>query len=70
MRHKKKLKEVEKIWLAKIEREYNNSKAKGERSGKKNAWKGGNINKRPVIDFDDKDNSDMNSVKKNNEKND
>ena len=53
------VKEAEKVWLAKIEREYNDSRAEGEGSGKEDAWRGGNMNRRPVIDSDDEDDSDI-----------
>jgi len=64
------LKEAEKIWLAKIEREYNDSRAEGEGSGKEDAWKGGNINRRPVVDSDDEDDSDMDGAKESDEEDD
>lgn len=47
------IKKAEEVWLAKIEREYNESRAEGEGSEKEDAWKGGNLNRRPVIDSDD-----------------
>ena len=53
------VKEAENVWLAKIEREYTDSRAEGESSGKEDAWKGGNMNRRPVIDSDEEYDSDM-----------
>ena len=55
------VKEAEKIWLAKIEKEYNDNRADAEGSGKEDAWKGGNLNRIPVLDSDDEeeDDSDM-----------
>jgi len=61
------VKEAEKIWLAKIEREYTDSRAEGEGSGKEDAWKGGNTNRRPVFDSDEEDDSDMDDAKESDE---
>lgn len=47
------VKEAEELWLAKIEREYADSRADGEGTGKDDAWKGGNINRRPTVDSDE-----------------
>ena len=55
------VREAEKVWLAKIEREYNDNRADTEGSGKEDAWKGGNMNRVPMLDSDeeDEDDSDM-----------
>ena len=55
------VKKVEEVWLAKIEREYSESRAKGDDPSNEDAWKGGNMNRRPAIDSDDEneDDSDM-----------
>ena len=59
------VKKAEELWLAKIEREYNESRVEAEGSGKEDVWKGGNSNRRPMIDSDeeDEDDSDMNEAK-------
>ncbi|MCJ1402876.1 ribosome biogenesis protein tsr3 [Xylographa trunciseda] len=59
------VKKAEETWLAKIEREYNESRAEVEGSGKEDVWKGGNLNRRPMIDSDeeDEDDSDTNETK-------
>ncbi|MCJ1337152.1 ribosome biogenesis protein tsr3 [Bachmanniomyces sp. S44760] len=55
------VKKAEEVWLAKIEREYAESRAGGGETGNEDAWKGGNMNRRPIIDSDaeDSDDSDM-----------
>ena len=58
------VKKAEEVWLAKIEREYAESRAEGDQGGKEDAWKGGNMNRRPVVDSDDEeDDSDMDREK-------
>jgi len=57
------VKEAEKVWLAKIEREYNDSRVDNESLPKEDAWEGGNMNRRPVFDSDDEDDSDMDGPK-------
>ena len=59
------VKRAEKVWLTKIEREYNESRAEAEGSGKEDVWKGGNLNRRPMIDSDedDENDSDMEEAK-------
>ncbi|MCJ1286162.1 ribosome biogenesis protein tsr3 [Xylographa opegraphella] len=52
------VKRAEEVWLAKIEREYNDSRAEAEGSGKEDVWKGGNLNRRPMVDSDDSDEDD------------
>ena len=49
------VKKAEEIWLAKIEREYSESRVEDGGTGGEDAWKGGNMNRRPVIDSDDED---------------
>ncbi|MCJ1477077.1 ribosome biogenesis protein tsr3 [Lambiella insularis] len=49
------VKKAEEAWLAKIEREYNESRIEAEGSGKEDAWKGGNLNRRPMVDSDDEE---------------
>lgn len=52
------VKTAEEAWLAKIEREYTENRADGGGIGKEDAWKGGNTNRRPVIDSDEEDDDD------------
>ena len=52
------VKRAEESWLEKIEREYSESRAGGEDGHKEDAWKGGNINRRPIIDSDDENEED------------
>lgn len=52
------VKKAEEIWLAKIEREYSESRVDGDSTGKEDAWKGGNMNRRPVVDSDEEDEDD------------
>ena len=49
------IKKAEEIWLAKIEREYSESRVEDVGAGGKDEWKGGNINRRPVVDSDDEE---------------
>jgi pre-rRNA-processing protein TSR3 len=46
------VKKVEEVWLEQLEREYSESRAGREVAGGEDAWKGGNMNRRPVIDLD------------------
>ena len=59
------VKRAEELWLTKIEREYNQSRAETDGSGKEDMWKGGNSNRRPMIDSDedDEDDSDIEKAK-------
>ena len=59
------IKKAEELWLAKIEREYAESRADGDGTGNENAWTRGNMNRRPVVDSEDEeeDDSDMGSEK-------
>ena len=52
------MKKAEEVWLAKIEREYSESRVDSEAAGTEDAWKGGNMNRRPVIDSDDEEEGD------------
>ena len=62
------VKKAEEVWLAKIEREYSESRIVGDGPGDEDAWKGGNMNRRPVVDSDDEeDDSDMDGGKDSNE---
>lgn len=49
------MKKAEEIWLAKIEREYSESRVEDVGTGGKDEWKGGNMNRRPVVDSDDEE---------------
>lgn len=60
------VKKAEEVWLAKIEREYSESRVAGDGATNEDAWKGGNMNRRPVIDSDDEDDSDMDTEKDSN----
>ncbi len=61
------IKKAEEIWLAKIEREYSESRVEDGGTGGEDAWKGGNINRRPIIDSDDEDEGDSDAPKSNDE---
>lgn len=52
------VKKAEEVWLEKIEREYSESRAGGDGTKEEDAWKGGNMNRRPVIDSDDESEDD------------
>ena len=47
------IKNAEDLWLRKIEREYSESRAKGNGAEDNDMWKTGNTNRRPVVDSDD-----------------
>lgn len=49
------IKRTEEHWLAKIEREYSESRITGDGVGNEDAWRGGNTNRRPDLDSDDED---------------
>lgn len=55
------VKKAEEVWLAKIEREYSESRAEGAAAGNDDAWKGGNMNRRPVVDSDEEDDDEEDS---------
>jgi pre-rRNA-processing protein TSR3 len=52
------VKKAEEVWLAKIEREYSESRQDAAGEGREDAWKGGNLNRLPVIDSDEEVTSD------------
>ena len=52
------IKKTEEIWLEKLEREY---AAKRDVDAADDAWKGGNLNHRPVVDSDEEDDEDKGS---------
>ncbi len=49
------VKKAEQTWLEKIEREYSESRAEKENNMDGDAWAGGNVNRRDVLDSDDSD---------------
>jgi len=59
------IKKAEEVWLAKIEREYSESRVEGNGAGPEDAWKGGNTNRRPVIDSDEEDEDDSDAPESN-----
>ncbi|KAI9811024.1 MAG: ribosome biogenesis protein tsr3 [Thelocarpon impressellum] len=52
------MKKVEETWLSKLEREYSESRSGPDGGVGRDAWKGGNVNHRPVTDPDDEDDED------------
>ena len=46
---------AEETWLSKLEREYAESREKGNVDSKEEMWKQGNLNHRPLLDSDDED---------------
>ncbi|KAL6720949.1 ribosome biogenesis protein tsr3 [Lecanora helva] len=56
-------KQAEERWLAKIEREYEDSRRDGDTGDNDDMWKSGNLNRRPVIDSDDEDEDDSDAPK-------
>ena len=52
------VKKTEEHWLEKIEREYSESRILGSTAGG-DAWEGGNLNRRPLDDSEDEDDSDV-----------
>lgn len=61
------IKKAEETWLAKIEREYSESRVEDSGTGGEDAWKGGNMNRQPVVDSDDEDEDDSDASKSNDE---
>ena len=57
------VKKAEETWLAKIEREYSESRVGGESGRSEDAWSGGNVNRRPPIDSDEEDEDDSDAPK-------
>lgn len=51
------IKKAEEVWLAKIEREYNDSRAEKDNGAEEDDWAGGNMNRR-IIDESDEDDDD------------
>lgn len=49
------IKKAEETWLEKIEREYSESRAGKDNNREGDAWAGGNVNRREVLDSDDSD---------------
>ena len=60
-------KKAEEMWLAKIEREYSESRLEDGGARNEDAWKGGNMNRRPAFDSDDEDEDDSDAPKSNDE---
>jgi len=58
---------AEDVWLQKIEREYSESRAKGDGTANDDIWKVGNTNRRPVVDSDDEDEDEDSSDVENSE---
>lgn len=54
-RTEEEIKKAEETWLEKIEREYAESRADKENVREGDAWAGGNVNRREVLDSDDSD---------------
>lgn len=52
------VKRAEEVWLEKIEREYTDSREGGDAANDGDDWKGGNMNRRPVVDSDDESEED------------
>lgn len=61
------VRKAEEVWLAKIEREYATSRAKGEETGKEDAWSGGNVNLRPAAASDEEDDEEKETENTNSE---
>ena len=61
------VKKAEENWLSKIEREYSKSRVEDGSASNEGAWKGGNMNLRPVVDSDDEDEDDSDAPKSSNE---
>jgi pre-rRNA-processing protein TSR3 len=52
------IKKAEEVWLAKIEKEYNTSRAEKEDGAEEDVWAGGNMNRREVEESDEDDDDD------------
>ena len=59
------MKKAEEVWLAKIEREYSESRLESNGIGQEDGWKGGNVNRRPVVDSDSEDGDDSDAQRSN-----
>jgi pre-rRNA-processing protein TSR3 len=54
------IKKAEEIWLEKIEREYSESRAEKDNNREGDAWAGGNVNRRDILDSDESDQEEGN----------
>lgn len=52
------IKKAEEVWLDKIEREYNKSRAEKNEGAEDDMWAGGNLNRREPVETDDEDEDD------------
>ncbi|KAH7085428.1 hypothetical protein BKA63DRAFT_17743 [Paraphoma chrysanthemicola] len=52
------IKKAEEVWLAKIEREYNDSRAEKEDGVEEDEWAGGNMNRMPIDESDEDEDED------------
>ena len=52
------MKKAEEAWLAKIEREYSESRLDCNGPGNADVWQGGNMNRRPFVDSDEEEDED------------
>lgn len=59
------VKKAEEAWLAKIEREYKNSRDNGSLAADADPWKGGNLNRMPDVDSDDGSDGDRDAANSN-----
>ena len=59
------MKRTEEHWLAKIEREYSESRISGNATG--DAWEGGNLNRAPIVDTDESGDTEGSDVDSNQE---
>ncbi|KAL9105001.1 MAG: hypothetical protein Q9163_000098 [Psora crenata] len=64
------VKKAEEMWLAKIEREYAESRLESNDRGKEDIWEGGNTNRRPVVDSDEEVDNDSDARVSNDEHDD
>lgn len=69
-KNEEEIKSTESTWLAKIEREYTESRAEGVGVGKEDIWIGGNLNRRPIINSDDSDDTEESEEKEHSEDDD
>ena len=53
------IRKTEENWLAKIEREYSESRLEAEGARNDDMWKSGNMNRRDLVDSEEDDDSDM-----------
>jgi pre-rRNA-processing protein TSR3 len=53
------IKKAEETWLEKIEREYSESRAEKDKNAEGDAWAGGNMNRRDMLDSDESDNDEV-----------